>query len=244
MNFKKTKQLSIIILIVIFACGKTAAQTKQAWRCGANAIATFNGSTLSISGEGRLNNFGTWGENTPWENYRNDIKEVKITGVTSIPPWGFANCKNLTTVTIPKTITTIGSNAFSECKGLTSIIIPHGVVSIGARAFTHCTNLTSIKLHNSITSIGEYAFGKCSALTSIVIPSGVAEIGNCIFSDCHALTSITIYRVQPPLLKGESILNKDAPNFSQCILYVPRGAVEAYKKADGWKDFGDIREMP
>ena len=244
MNLKKIKLLTIIILIAIFGYGKTVAQTKQAWRCGKNAIAVLNGSTLSISGEGKMGDFGTWGENTPWENYRNDIKEVKIKGVTSIPAWGFANCKNLTSITIPNTITTIGSNAFSECKGLTSIIIPNGVVSIGSRVFSHCTNLTSIKLHNSITSIGEYAFGKCSALTSIVIPGGVAEIGNCIFADCHALTSITIYRAQPPLLKGESILNKDAPNRSHCILYVPRGTVEAYKKAEGWKDFGDIREMP
>jgi hypothetical protein len=45
-------------------------------------------------------------------------------------------------VTIPDSVTSIGSYAFSGCTSLTSIIIPDSVTSIGNYAFSNCTSLT------------------------------------------------------------------------------------------------------
>jgi hypothetical protein len=253
----KFKLLTIFVLITFFVYGQTGAQTNnpkeaqsqpapttKTWQCGKSLIATLEGSTLTISGEGKMGNFGTWGENTPWEQYRNNIKEVKLNGVTNIAAWAFANCKNLTTITIPKGVTSIGSQAFSKCNSLTSIIVPSSVVTIGASVFSNCTNLTSIKLLYNLTTIGEFAFGNCKALISIVIPGSVTEFGNTPFPSCNALTSMTVYSSQPPLLKGGTVFDKNAPNYANCILYVPRSAIEAYKKAEGWKDFVHIQEIP
>ena len=81
--------------------------------------------------------------------------------ITGIYASAFENCDDLTSVTIPNSITSIGNFAFSSCSGLTSITIPNSVKSIGDNAFSSCTGLTSITIPNSVTSIGGAAFAEC-----------------------------------------------------------------------------------
>ena len=64
----------------------------------------------------------------------------------------------VTSITIPNSVTSIGSNAFRECVGLTSFTIPNSVTSIGSNAFRDCVGLTSFTIPNSVTSIGIAAF--------------------------------------------------------------------------------------
>ena len=98
------------------------------------------------------------------------LKEVIITGGTSIGSSAFSGCSGLTSVIIPDNVTSIGESAFSGCSGLTSITIPDNVTSIGSYAFVSCIELTSITIPDSVMSIGSYAFYGCSELTSITIP--------------------------------------------------------------------------
>ena len=114
---------------------------------------------------------------------------VHFTGLTKIS--GFNECKNLASITIPNSVTSIGNNAFYNCSGLTSVTIPNSVTSIGEGAFGSCSGLTSITIPNSVTSIGMYAFSYCSGLTSIAIPNSVTSFGGYAFAN-SGLTSITI----------------------------------------------------
>jgi hypothetical protein len=74
----------------------------------------------------------------------------------------------LKSITIPKTITTIGQEAFYECF-LSEVVIPEGVKIIGKNAFKNCSYLTKIDLPSTLTSIGDGAFKYCSRLEAVVI---------------------------------------------------------------------------
>lgn len=133
---------------------------------------------------------------------------------------------------IPDGVKSVGNGAFRDCAGLTSITIPSSVTSIGNSAFSACGKLTSITIDN-VKSIGGYAFKNCSKLTSITIGSSVTSIGDGAFSECNELTKIISLSDTPPA--ANSAFSKlDKTNIT---LYVPRGSIKAYKKANGWKDF-------
>jgi hypothetical protein len=78
-------------------------------------------------------------------------------------------------VTLPSTIEGfpvigIDDNVFYGNINLTSLTIPDGIATIGSQAFSGCTNLTSVTIPASVTSIGNQAFSGCSGLTSVNLP--------------------------------------------------------------------------
>ncbi|MEC8063676.1 MAG: leucine-rich repeat domain-containing protein, partial [Pseudomonadota bacterium] len=104
----------------------------------------------------------------------------------------FSGCTNLTSITIPNSVTSIELGAFSRCTSLKSITIPDSVTTIGFRAFHGCSNLTSITIPNSVTNIEQGTFCGCSSLTFIKVPNGVTEIGLSAFENCSSLNHIII----------------------------------------------------
>ena len=112
--------------------------------------------------------------------------------VTEIGISTFENCTNLEYMTMPNSVTSIGSSAFYGCSSLTSINISDGVTEIDSDAFKGCSSLTSITIPDSVTSIGYDAFRCCSSLKNINIPNSVTSIGDSAFYGCSSLTSINI----------------------------------------------------
>ena len=110
--------------------------------------------------------------------------------VTSICVGTF-RATGLTSITIPNSVTSIEQDAFCDCQDLTTVTIPGSVANIGKAAFYVCRKLSSVTLGTGVESIGNNAFHYCSSLTSISIPNSVRSIGFCSFADC-AMTSITI----------------------------------------------------
>ena len=154
--------------------------------------------------------------------------------VTEIGGYAFSGCSSLTSVTIGSSVTEIGGYAFSGCSSLTSVTIGNSVTTIGSGAFFSCSSLTSVTIGNSVTEIGYYAFSGCSSLTSLTIPNSVTTIGYYAFSGCKNVKQITVEAVTPPEC---SINTFDGVNTKECKLIVPKNSIDAYKKADGWKEF-------
>lgn len=186
-------------------------------------ILSENGA-LTISSQTGMTN---WAQNGRGSNY-SKIKSVTITGdVTEIVENAFASCSNLTEVTIEAAgITGIGAVAFQNTKNLTTIQIPASVTTIGDGAFwgsgistfTVAEGGSSFKADNDdkalltydgktlftfapkatgsytipsgVITIGPYSF-QGTALTSLEIPSSVTSIGDGAF-ESSALTSIVI----------------------------------------------------
>jgi hypothetical protein len=83
------------------------------------------------------------------------------------------------TISSPSSLKTIGNLAFMKCKNLKSIAIPASVTSIEEQTFQDCTSLTSVTFSSpsSLKTIGPGAFEGCTSLTSVTIPASVTEIG-------------------------------------------------------------------
>ena len=141
---------------------------------------------------------------------------------------------------IPGNVTTIGQNAFFGCKSLASITIPESVTSLKRGAFNNCTSLITITIPENVKSIDAQAFDACSNLTSVILLStSLNSIGFEAFRNCSSLTSITCSSVVPPSVGNDAFLNVD----KSIPVYVPASSVNAYKAADGWKEFTNIQPI-
>jgi len=94
----------------------------------------------------------------------------------------------ITSVTIPNSVTHIGFGAFMSNQ-LTSVIIGNNIINIGVGAFAF-NKLTNITIPNGVTDIGASAFMR-NQFISVTIPNSVTDIGDWAFSD-NQLTSIVI----------------------------------------------------
>lgn len=113
-------------------------------------------------------------------------------GITTIGDDAFSYNTSLTSIKIPNTVTTIGKRAFYGCTNLTSIEIPDSVTYIGEYCFWNCNRLQKIKLSKKIQTINQWLLQGCSSLTEIEIPEGVKSIDYGAFLDCNKLTTITL----------------------------------------------------
>jgi hypothetical protein len=149
--------------------------------CYTSTIAvTFNKSQGTNPKFGGLSYTLRSGSGTSWI-YESPINQ------TSVPDNSFKDNINLTNVSIPSTVTSIGVGAFSGCSGLTgSLKIPDDVTSIGNDAFNGCSGFTGdLKIPISVTSIGAGAFTGCSKFTGgLTIPFSVTSIGDNTFNGC------------------------------------------------------------
>ncbi len=117
--------------------------------------------------------------------------------VTIIPAYLCCNLVGLKEITIPNSVTSLGSYAFYNCSGLTGeLTISESMTSISNYAFSGCTGLTSVTIPNSVISIGGYAFSSCTKLSEVTIPESVTSIGDYVFYSCSRLWSTSSSKTQ------------------------------------------------
>ena len=123
-------------------------------------------------------------------------------------------------MTIPNSVTRIGSYAFSGCP-IESATIPTTVISYIPKG-----NLKTVVI-NGGASIDDYAFYGCKSLTSVTIPDSVTSIGSMAFRDCESLTSVTI---------GDSVTSIGSYAFYNCTSLTVINC-EAESQPDGWNSY-------
>ncbi len=89
--------------------------------------------------------------------------------VTEIGFYAFEAEYDITSVTLPDTITLIGEGAFMDCESLESINIPQTVTGIDRGAFVACLSLAEITVPESVQYVREEAFTACEAMTLLTI---------------------------------------------------------------------------
>lgn len=150
----------------------------------------------------------------------------------------FNQCNKLEKIYIPSTVTAFGKYAFSGCSSLKTVFIDEGIEEIPDGAFLDC-DIVDLSLPLTLKSIGDEAFKNSRALQQVTIPAHVETVGDEAFGYCYALRAIYSISFDPPMAGGAFwFVDKAA-----CILHVPFGRTEAYRNANSWSDFFEIKEM-
>lgn len=177
--------------------------------------------------------------------------------VESIPANLCMNMNNLTSITIPENVTSIGEDAFYGCSGLKTIVwnakncsdapfssiansitlfsFGDGLESIPANLCQGMTQLTYISIPSGVKSIGNQAFDGCSGLRTVYIPENVTALGEKAFSGCSGLSYIKCEGA-PAKCGSDCFLNAN----KYTTLFVPLLSAMAYKTAEGWNYFINI----
>ena len=205
--------------------------------CGDDLTWTLNGSgVLTISGTGNMYDFSYYYEPMiPWADHLEEIKSVVVEeGAASIGNFAFSNAANLTSVTLPDTLTLIGESAFRNCGQLADVVWSENLVEVKGFAFMNCTALTSADLGQKVELIGNsafygcsglkevnlgeilqgintLAFSGCTSLTEISMPDTVVALGTDVFNGCTALTTVKL---------SEGLTNLPAYTFNECTSLV------------------------
>ena len=185
--------------IVSVTYRKPAAATVASGKCGDSASWKLDAEgTLTISGTGATYDFfDDYNCTAPWYDaeLRLRIKKVVVEkGITYVGTWAFYDCSEMTSVSLPTTLETMGASVFMDCTSLTSVTIPAGVTFISGDFFRGCTSLKSVTLPDSLRETGGCTFMYCTSLTSVRLPATLLSISWQMFKDCKSLTSLTIPR--------------------------------------------------
>jgi hypothetical protein len=112
------------------------------------------------------------------------LVSVTLNNVASIGKKAFVNCKSLSQITLPSSLSSMGESAFFGCSSIKTISLPANLTKLPKKAFAKCTSLTSVTYPNTITEIGDYAFEGCTSLSVNSLPSSLLVLGDGSFSGC------------------------------------------------------------
>ena len=199
-------------------------------------------------------------------NLKGGTKVIFHDGVTRIGKSAFEGINFASGFSLPSNLKEIGEDAFSNCHFVGGISIPSSVQVMGTKAF-YGTNLNGklnvpnqlemlsptplgdcgyamgtfaysqieeVEIGDNIEMIGGRAFCGCGYLRTVEIGKNVDRIGMEAFAYCPGLQRIVCYAKEPPKLYNDVFLGFDPQH---CHLEVPEESVDAYKRADGWKNF-------
>lgn len=174
---------------------------------------------------------------------RSSIKHVKLPGNLKQLNYYTFMYSSLESIELPENIEDIPLGCFMNCSRLKSVKWPNNLKSIGSFAFSYCINLEEVVLPALIRDISFRAFEQCENLKFLVIPDSEVTIGSEAFVHCSALESIKVFSADPLKLNVENNAFVSSI-YNNCILYVPFGSSDIYKRIMPWCKFKNIEEMP
>lgn len=166
-------------------------------------------------------------------------------GVVDIGAGAFSYANLQGELMLPPNLKHIGGAAFIGTR-ITNIVFPDAlrVMDNGGYSFegifADCKYLTgTVVLPRNVARIPAGCFRNCTAITGLYIPEGVDIIAEIAFENCYSINSIVCEDEEPPVVLENAFFGVNKDNFT---VEVPKGSVEKYREAPGWKEFKRIAE--
>lgn len=176
--------VALIVLLAMCAAGllliPQTSQTAQA--ASANQLRYYENYSGKGYGVGVVDGSDVVGDLVIPDTYNGKpILEISVDA--------FRNRENLTSITIPSTVTSIPYQGFDNCANLKKVTAT-GVEFVNWWGFRNCPKLETVEMPK-LKSVGDFGFMNCNALTNINLESleKVTENG---FHNCNALNNITL----------------------------------------------------
>ena len=172
-----------------------------------------------------------------------------LDGVEVIGAWSFCDCINLLTAFFGDDVTTIREGAFYNCPKVTFT----GKFSTGGGSGGNINDsegnfvgVTTPPADGNVdlggsTGVGQGAMQNNTAVTRLVIPESVERISAWAFDGCVNLKTVICEPLVPPtaVFSSTGMWAAFDNNAEGRRFYVPAESVEAYKSAEGWRDYAD-----
>lgn len=177
------------------------------------------------------------------------IIDGQIHKVTAIGNSAFLYCYNLSSVSLPDGLETIGKRAFIGA-GFTDIKLPSTLKAIGDEAFWN-TNVQTMIVPEGVETIGDQAFANMHSLTRLDLPESLTKMGVRLILGCEKLTSVNSSITDPYAISSYTFIFEQSLvtdswvlTPSPATLYVPIGTKVKYETLSGWTKFANITEGP
>jgi len=204
-----THRHTILVLLALSAAAAGNLNAREVTNLQAGQLAAAGISAdeteLTISGQMNAADFAYIFDNLN-ELSKLDISNVNITAyrgdalpytgikqspANTLPDYALTGLKQLSTVSLPSSLTAIGKGSLSGT-GIAALDIPQSVTSIGDYAAMRCEKLKALTIPAGVTSIGTRAFAYCPALESVNIQASVSQIPEGLFEACGGLTALQL----------------------------------------------------
>lgn len=160
-------------------------------------------------------------------------------GVKLIKSGAFGGVPLSGELVLPPNVTKLCTTCFTGTK-ISNVVFNDRLRIVDNGAFSGCKYLTGTqRFAENVARVSASCFEGCSALTGIVLPKNVELIEDKAFYECYSLNSIVCENPEPPVVRGNAFWGVPKDNFT---VEVPKGSVEKYREAPGWKEFKRIAE--
>ena len=145
----------------------------------------------------------------------------------------FYSSEKLTSIVLQEGLTTVEGHALHYCRNLQTVSIPSSLTSIG-RNFLGSSKVEDVKIPEGVTKVGFQFLDNCSELKTVELPASLTTTDGLFCGRCPKLQSVTCKAATPPPLTSSAF--KDVV-LAGVTLKVPSASVSAYEGAAVWKNF-------
>lgn len=156
--------------------------------------------------------------------------------VTSLADRCFYNSKDVTSVTLPEGLVTLGDKCFAGCP-LVEMVLPESLRSIGDECFNGCP-LEAVRFGSGIERIGSRAF---STLSQFEVNENLMYLGDRAFGDNIRLLRVS--RQTPPEIRTANMGYSEELAYN-ILLIVPSHGDDVYRNDAKWKGFHIVEASP